>query len=151
MNQDSSSERRNLPDRRRKPTTIWGSIIFGGRRRHVRRESERGQPHYVDHFPWTTFIWILLLVLFTFIDGILTLELLDAGCVEANPLLHFSLGKGPEYFLIVKYLLTVTGLPLLVFFGARNRMRFIFPGFVLLYIVLIVYQLLLLRQLSVHV
>jgi hypothetical protein len=145
---DPETERRSSPDRRAAPTSIWGSILFGGRRRYVRREPERRQLHYLDHFPWTTLVWVLLLVTFTFIDGLLTLELLDAGCIEANPLMSYFLDRGPVHFFMFKYLLTTLGLPLLVFFGARSWFKYVLPGFVLLYVILMIYQLQLLHQLS---
>jgi hypothetical protein len=148
MQSDSEAERRSMPDRRAAPTSMWNSIFFGGRRRHVRRASERQQVHYVDHFPWVTLVWVLLLVTFSFIDGLLTLELLDAGCIEANPLMSYLLDHGPEHFFMVKYLLTTLGLPLLVFFSARSWFKYLLPGFVLLYVILMIYQLHLLKSLG---
>jgi hypothetical protein len=145
---DSESERRSISDRRAAPTSMWNSIFFGGRRRYVRRASERQQVHYVDHFPWLTLVWVLLLVAFTFIDGLLTLELLDAGCIEANPIMSKVLDHGPGHFFMVKYLLTTLGLPLLVFLSVRSWFKYLLPGFVLLYVILMIYQLNLLHQLS---
>src|SRR5262245_35185474 len=106
---DSNADRRSLPDRRDAPTSMWNSIFFGGRRRFVRRGAEQEQVHYVDHFPWLTLVWVLLLVTFTFIDGLLTLELIDAGCIEANPVMSYLLDRGPEQFFLFKYLLTTLG------------------------------------------
>jgi hypothetical protein len=148
MNSDADANRRSRPDRRRAPTSVWRSLAFGGRRVRVRRAAERNRPHYLDTFHWTTFMWILLLLVFSALDGLMTLELVEAGCVEVNPVMRYSLAKGPAHFLLVKYLLTAAGLPVLLLFGSRMRVGFLIPGFVALYTALIIYQLILLRQLS---
>ena len=150
INPELEIERRLLADRRQEPTTIWNSIYLGGRRRQVRRDGERRQLYFVDQFHWSILLWILLLLVFSFADGLITLELIDAGCVEVNPVMRLSLSHGPECFLTVKYLLTAIGLPILVLFGVRYRVGFLISTIVMLYAALIVYQLNLLQQLSGH-
>lgn len=147
MNPDPNEEQRFGPDRRRMPTSIWDSIYFGGERRQVRRECERRQPHFLDRFSAMTLAWILLLLTFSAIDGLFTLELIEAGCHEVNPVLRYFFAKGPGYFLIGKYVLTAAGLPVLVLFCTHRRIGYLIPLFVSLYAVLIAYQLLLLREL----
>jgi hypothetical protein len=147
-NPDFETERRFLPDRRREPTTIWNSVYLGGRRRQVRREFERRQLYFVDQFHWSILLSILLLLVFSLADGLITLELIDSGCVEVNPLMRFSLSHGPACFLTVKYLLTAIGLPVLVLFGVRYRAGLLISAIVALYAALIVYQVNLLQQLS---
>ena len=150
MNPDPNEELRLGPDRRHRPTSIWDAIIFGGRRGQVRRESERRQPHFLDHFPAMTLTWILLLLTLSVIDGLFTLVLIEAGCHEVNPLLRYFFAKGPVYFLMGKYVLTAAGLPVLVLFNTRARSANLIPVFVSLYAFLIAYQLLLLRKLPVN-
>ena len=136
-----------MPDRRRMPTGMWESIFVGGERRHARRECERRRPHFLDRFSAMTLTWVLLLLSFSAIDALFTLDLIEAGCHEANPVLRYLFAKGPGYFLIGKYALTASGLPVLVLFSAHRFIGYLLPIFVSLYAVLIAYQLLLLREL----
>jgi hypothetical protein len=145
---EPSAEQRSGSDRRRLPTTVWDAIFCGGQRAMVRREPERQRPHFVDRFPPTTLVWILLLLVFTVADGLLTLELIEAGYHELNPIMHYFLVKGPAYFVIGKYVLAAAGLPILVLFGNRSRIKYVVPIFVSLYAALITYQLLLVRSLE---
>ena len=101
------------------------------------------RPHYVDLFPTRTLVWAVLLILFTVADGLLTLELVDAGYHEINPVMHYFLAKGPMYFLLGKYILAAAGLPVLVLFGSHSRLGKCLPVFVVLYAALITYQLVL--------
>ena len=89
---------------------------------------------------------VVSLLCLTIADGILTLELLEIHCVEANPVMACLLDRGHLWFVIGKYVLTAAGLPLLVvcknfrMFGTRFRVGFLIPTFVALYLVLIFYQ-----------
>lgn len=148
-NSEHELERRCLTDRRQQPTPIWNSIYCGGRRRQVRRSAERRQLYFVDQFHWSILLWILLLLVFSFADGLITLELIDSGCVEVNPVMRYSLSHGPNCFLAVKFLLTAIGLPILVLFGVRYRIGLVISAIVFLYAALIIYQLNLWQQLSV--
>ena len=134
-------------DRRRAPTSMWDAVWCRGQRRRVRREEERRQPHFTDRFPAPTFVWILLVLVFTVADGLLTLELLEAGYHEINPVMHYFLARGPAHFVVGKYVLAAAGLPILVLFGTRSRIGYSLPIFAALYAVLVAYQLLLLRGL----
>ena len=89
---------------------------------------------------------VVILLCLTIADGVLTLELLDINCVEANPLMERLLLQGPLAFLLGKYVLTSAGLPLLVvfkhhpMFGTRFRVGFLIPVFIGLYLILLFYQ-----------
>jgi hypothetical protein len=147
MTPEPNREQRSGCDRRRVPTTIWNGVFCGGQRKLVRRELERRRPHFVDRFPPATFAWILLLLIFTVADGLLTLELIEAGYHELNPVMHYFLVKGPAHFVIGKYVHAAAGLPILVLFRNHSRIRDPLPVFVSLYAILIAYQLLLLQGL----
>ena len=111
-----------------------------------RRASERQHPHAVDRFGVASLIFVILLLIFTVIDGVFTLHLLDQGCEELNPVMGFLLTKGMVSFLVGKYILTAAGLPiLLVFknyplFGTGFRVGHLLPVFVGLYVPLLCYQ-----------
>ncbi len=146
MKHDPHLERRLAPDRRQAATSAWNSIFFGGRRRRIRRKSDRSFLFLVDHFHWTTLLWVLLLIVLSAADGLFTLRLIESGYHESNPVMHYFLSKGPAYFLIAKYVLTATGLPVLVLFSTRGRIRYALPLLVSLYTVLVTYQIVLLQH-----
>jgi hypothetical protein len=146
-----------IGDRRKRPTSVWDVFRIGGRRRGQRRAEEARQPHFVDsHGPATLALGMLLLA-FTIIDGLMTFDLLDAGCQEVNPLMGYLLSHSHGLFLLGKFLLTTVGLFVLLIFKNNDiycgrlrvlRVGHLLPVFALLYTVLIAYQLQLLQQLD---
>jgi hypothetical protein len=151
----SSSEqhpRRAGIERRASPTTIWNSLSGSGRRTGARRDGERGGNHFVDRFPAPLLALIVALLVLSIVDAVITLELIDSGCDEINPLMAYLLERGPFAFLVGKFLLTAAGLPLLVvfknfsLFGSRLRVGHLIPVLVGLYFVLLAYQVVLLRS-----
>jgi hypothetical protein len=117
-----------------------------------RRDDEHRRPYFVDRFSSATFIFILLLLIATIADAILTIQLIEAGAKEINPLMDRLLDHGIQPFLLGKYVLTVAGLPLLLIFqnyylfGTRFRVGYLIPMAVALYVVLIGYQLVLMQK-----
>jgi hypothetical protein len=148
MDRAGSEERRTASDRRGAPTSVWDATFFRGERRHIRRACDRLQRHIVDRFSLATILPILVLLACALVDGFLTLELIEAGYHEANPVMHALLAWGPVHFLIGKYVLAAAGLPLLVLFGTHSRIRHLVPILAALYALLIAYQVVLLRQLQ---
>jgi hypothetical protein len=98
------------------------------------------------------FAAVLLLVVASLVDAVLTIRLLQEGGTEINPLMDRLLNVGVMPFLVVKYVLTVAGLPLLLIFknrylfGSCIRVGYFIPTAVLLYAVLIGYQLVLMQR-----
>ncbi len=144
MSMELEDDRRSGLERRHQPTSVWDAIWGRGHRALVRRQEERQLPHFLDRFPTSTFIWIVLLLGFTVADGYLTLELVDSGYHEINPVMHYFLSKSPSHFMIGKYILAAAGLPVLVLFGRQSPVKYTLPVFVSLYAVLVTYQLVLL-------
>jgi len=142
---------RRPSDRRKRPTGPRDALRPRGRRVRVRRDSERGEPHFVDRIDVRTSLLAVLLMLLTLADGAITLLLLGPDCEEINPAMSYLLSQGPLHFLLGKYALTTAGLPfLLIFrhfplFGTRFRVGHLLPVFVSLYLVLLGYQLALIR------
>ncbi|WP_126727404.1 DUF5658 family protein [Tautonia sociabilis] len=142
------------PDRRRRRTLPWDALFTPARRRRHRRLSDQGPYAFVDRYDPVLGVLILLLLALTLTDGVLTMILIDLFCEEANPVMAVLIEHGPMAFVLGKYLMTAVGLPvLLVFqhhrmFGTRFRVRHLFPAFVALYLLLIVYQIHLLRLTS---
>jgi hypothetical protein len=138
--------RRGPQDRRRQPTGPLDALRLNGQRTSIRREAERVKAHFVDRFDAGTLALVVALLGLTLVDGILTLDLLDANCEELNPFMAHLLERGPLTFLLGKYILTAVGLPFVVayknypMFGTRFRIGFLLPTFVGLYLVLLSYQ-----------
>jgi hypothetical protein len=107
---------------------------------------DRDRPYWVATRPAVTLAMIISLLGCTIIDGILTLELVEMGSDESNPVMRFFLGIGPGSFLIAKYVLTASGIPVLMIFKNHRLFRscvcvgYLIPVFLGLYLVLIVYQ-----------
>jgi hypothetical protein len=143
------AEQRTLPDRRETPTSLWGAFPPAGQRLKNRRTDEHRQSYFVDRFSSPTFILVLMLLIASIVDALLSIHLLRAGADEINPLMDHLLDHGIKPFLLVKYALTAGGLPLLLIFqnrylfGTRFRVGYLIPTAVAMYAVLISYQLVL--------
>jgi hypothetical protein len=140
------SDQRKQQDRRIVPTGPWSAFPPAGLRMRARRADEHRQPYFVDRFSATTLALILMILVSCVADAVLTIHLLGSGAEEVNPLLKHLLQRGILHFLVGKYVLTVIGLPLLLIFknfylfGTRFRVGHSFPAIVVLYLILIAYQ-----------
>jgi hypothetical protein len=145
-------ERRTQSDRREEPTDPWGAFPPAGERMYNRRADEHRRPYFVDRFSPAMLGVVLLLLIASLVDAALTIHLLRAGCDELNPLMDCLLGYGVRPFVLVKYLLTASGLPVLLIFknyylfGTRMRVGHLIPLVVAMYCLLIGYQLVLMQK-----
>lgn len=105
--------RRNLPDRRARPTIAISRYTFVGGRRANRRESDPRERYYVDWIDGPL-AWALLatVILITF-DTFSTLFILANGGVELNPLMAWILTQGHGWFLVTKLVPPLFVFPLL--------------------------------------
>ncbi len=138
MNARVDSDRRNFS---------WRTVFYGflrSRRRDTRRNSE-DEPIFTDyHHPWLFFLATGIMVLSGF-DAFFTLQLLDLGAIELNPVMDAVIGKGIATFALTKMLLTSFGILALVFlarsmFMERFRTSAILTIFFVLYSVLVCYE-----------
>lgn len=112
----------------------------------MRRAGEKARPYLVDRVSWPVFVLAVLLLVLTLVDGLITVELLDHGCEEANPVMRFLLERGTWAFFAGKYLLTAVFLPVALvmnqyrLFGTRFRVGHFIPIVAGLYLILIAYQ-----------
>lgn len=112
-------ERRSGIDRRHNGKPNLQRMLFNGRRETIRRREDRRKAVYLDRYHKSLFGIIVLILLLSVTDAILTMLLISHGAVEVNPVMAFYIGVGPYTFLFVKYTLTSFGLVILVVF--RNR------------------------------
>lgn len=99
-------ERRSGKDRR---TRRWGDLIWllkTGRRRQLRRKEDRRSLKVLDYYSPRLFYALVLVLLFSVADALLTLWLIDHGANEINPVMAYFLQFGPNIFMLVKYLFT---------------------------------------------
>ena len=106
----------------------WRTVLFGfiRSRRHNFRRSDETDVLFIDwHHPWLFFLAVGTMLL-SCLDAFMTLQLIDRGMIEINPVMAAVLGQGTVYFAVSKMLLTGVGILALVFLAkARflNRMR----------------------------
>jgi hypothetical protein len=105
----------------------WRTVMFGflrSRRRDTRRHDE-GEVLFLDwHHPWLFFLAVGTMLM-SVMDAFMTLQLLDRGMVEANPVMAAALGQGTRFFAVSKMLMTGTSILALVFLAkARFLNRF---------------------------
>jgi hypothetical protein len=141
-----SAHQRKQEDRRAAPSGPWGALPPAGRRMRARRASERRRPYFVDRFSAGMFALVFLILLGSVADALLTIHLLANGAEEINPCMDRLLRQGIFPFLVTKYALTTIGLPLLLIFknyylfGTGVRVGHLLPAIVVLYLLLIGYQ-----------
>lgn len=124
------SQARDSDDRRQ---FSWRTVIFGflrSRRRTTRRNNEDA-PVYTDwHHPWLFFLAIGTMLL-SCMDALLTLQLIDRGAVEINPVMAIVMDKGTLVFAATKMLLTGLGILVLVFMSRSRVFNLLRTGLVL--------------------
>ena len=115
---------RAIKDRRRRPTPRFSRFSFyGGRRRSIRRASEK-EGAYVDRYGfWSVFAvcWVALMNLG---DSVFTLIHLQSGGVEVNPVADKLLQTGQTGFVLFKSVLVAVALLVLVLHKNFRMARF---------------------------
>jgi hypothetical protein len=131
----------------------WRTVRSGflrSRRRDTRRLTEE-EPMFTDwHHPWL-FIMATGIMLMSAMDAFMTLQLLDRGAIEINPVMALVIGKSTLFFAITKMALTGVCVLALVFlsrskFMNRIRTSLILTIFFSFYAVLVCYEFVLLIQ-----
>ena len=106
----------------------WRTVAYGflrSRRRETRRVAEFESVFSDWHHPWLFFLSVGTMLLST-VDAFLTLQLLDRGFYEANPVMAAVMGHGTLTFAVCKMLLTGFGILTLVYLSRHrflNRFR----------------------------
>ena len=117
-------ERRTGSDRRTNKIPFLKQLFFKGRRKALRRSSDRYNLSQIDQYGSSTFAIIMIILLLSLLDALLTLILLDRGAVEINPIMAFYIEQGPTVFLLAKYLLTAAALVLFLLFRDAFEQRY---------------------------
>ncbi len=105
----------------------WRTVFFGftlSRRREHRRIAEEEVIFLDWHHPWLFFLAVGTMLL-SCADAFLTLQLIDLGMIEANPLMRAVMGHSTVLFTSTKLAMTGIGILMLVFMAkARFLNRF---------------------------
>jgi len=103
---------------------------FRSRRRSTRRGDE-DESLYTDwHHPWLFFMATGTMLL-SCMDAFFTVQLLDRGAVELNPVMAFMIGRSTLTFAATKLLLTGLGILMLVFLSRWRIFNLMRTGLVL--------------------
>jgi hypothetical protein len=135
---------------RRKPSLR--SLIYGAlnpRRRRIRRDEDANHT-FVDYHPRHLLVISTLVLVFSVIDGLFTVHIINAGMQELNPVLAPFVDGNPVIFALVKIFFTAIGVIALVItaqarFLSGIRVAAIFYGLLICYGCVIVYHLYLLQ------
>jgi hypothetical protein len=126
----------------------WRTVLYGfvkSRRRGSRREEE-GEAIFVDwHHPWI-FTMSVGIMLLSVADAFLTLQLIDMGMIEANPVMADFMGHSTMAFAASKMAMTGVGILALAYlakamFLQRFRTGAFLTIFFSAYLCLICYEL----------
>lgn len=102
------ANRRHLPDRRTRPTTLRSALHWRGRRCNFRRHGE-GLRAYVDCPGPRTLFLVCAILAGSALDAYFTLHYIARGGEEANPLMALALTWPPTAFTGFKMALTGVG------------------------------------------
>jgi len=145
----SYAERRGEPDRRHQ-IQPFNRYAIRGRRCGLRRKGDAFlQSGGMDRYPPRLLFITVAILLFCALDAQNTLVILNRGGIEVNPLMDFLIQTDLRLFVAGKFALT--GLGILLFVGyhrvrlwKRLKVRYILYSLMVLYLLLIGYQLVLL-------
>ena len=145
---EETPENRTIIDRRE---FSWRTVFYGflRSRRRDKRRFEEADPVFTDwHHPWLFFLGVGIMLM-SGLDAFFTLQLIDRGAVEINPVMAIVIGHGTLAFAVSKMLMTGIGILALVFLSRLRFMNRVRTGLILtfffsFYAVLICYEFVLL-------
>ena len=97
-NDQNFNENRNVPDRRKRQVPPLRYIIFGGRRKSIRRKEDRDKLIILDLYSNGIFALAIVILALSALDGLLTLYLTNSGSSELNPFMSFLIDFNPQFY-----------------------------------------------------
>jgi hypothetical protein len=143
---EENFDRRISKDRRKRPTSGLSRYTFFGRRKMIRRKTEQQKGGYVDRYSSILFFFLITIIGLNVLDAFLTLLILDLKGWEANPVVKSAITLYGTEFWIWKFFIVSTSLILLCLHSKFRLVREIIVVISCLYIMVIVYQILLLLR-----
>jgi hypothetical protein len=120
-------ERRSGRDRRKRSFNFLRRPFSPGRRRMLRRKTDRRRFFLFDYYSPKLFYAMVLVLMLSVADALLTLWLVSVGAEELNPVMAYFLDYGPNIFLLSKYLMTSISVVIVVLFNYITFQRVKFP------------------------
>jgi hypothetical protein len=120
--------------------------IDPGNKKHQRTPHFKLIKSHPSFFEKKYVLCMFVVLLLSLMDGTTTVFLLELGAWEANPVMHYALSVGHEFFFFIKYFLTAGGLLFLLsngdkrVFGGLFALEEIAGGLVLFYLGLVIYE-----------
>lgn len=110
----AGSERRSGRDRRDPHPPLFKRIFPKGMRESVRRAEDCNRIVVLDRYEPSLFISIMIVLILSLLDALLTLILIAHGARELNPVMRYCLNHGPQVFILAKYGLTALSVLIIV-------------------------------------
>jgi hypothetical protein len=130
-----------------KPTAFFSKYSFRGRRKINRRSTDPDYNYYVDRYGVKSIAAFMIILILCVIDAKITIRIVEAGGREINPIMDWALSLGATWFQIIKFTVTAICLFFLILhknfiiFGGLIDVRTIVTVILLIYSVLILYEL----------
>ena len=135
-------ERRAGRDRRARPTNPFSLVAYRGRRKTIRRKSDRRTNPYTELYSRRLLLTALLITLLCVADALFTIFHVTRGsAVELNPFMDVFLEKDPFLFFGVKFFLSSFCIVILVVYRYNPLARTLIYLIVAVYSALFCYQL----------
>ena len=141
-------DKRTVKDRRQKPTPILSRHALFGRRSSFRRAEDQRRGGYVDRYGPKLFFCLLLIAGLNILDAFFTVLILESGGAEVNPLVQWAIESYGHHAWSLKFAIVSCGAVLLCLHSQFRITRLTLIISAALYSGVVMYQLLLLRQLS---
>jgi len=137
---EEEKNRRSYVDRRKRPTLPWSWFTFFGRRRTLRRKTDREKGGYVDRYSYILFFLLVLILGLNILDSLFTMMIIDLGGQEFNPLVRSFMELHGDMFWIWRFVIASIGLVLLYLHRGLIMVRRMIIAIGLIYVVIMVYQ-----------
>ena len=140
-------EKRCGIDRRTNNKARLKYLLFNGRRERSRRDEDGGKAIIFDRYNQKLFLAITTILILSILDAVLTLVVIQRGAKEVNPVMAYFLEHGTLTFIVAKYALTSIGVLILLVFKnvfltkIKIYTHSLFPCVILVFIVVIVWEL----------
>jgi len=134
-------DKRDQPDRRKKPTPMLSRYTFlRGRRSSFRRREDRLRGGYVDRYGHRLFTVLLGIVVLNIFDALFTHVILDSGGTELNPVAGWAFAMFGNHFIVWKLAVIGLGLLLLCLHSKYRLAKAVIVMAVALYSGVVLYQ-----------
>jgi hypothetical protein len=139
--------RRNLSDRRRRPTPALSRHTLVGRRHDFRRTEDQAKGGYVDRYDTVLFFFLVIIIAFNLLDALLTHTILDFGGRELNPVTQAAIFSFGKQFWIWKHSIVSALLVILCLHSKFPKVKIAIGVIALAYCGVVLYQVALLNGL----